>query len=260
MKISAVEHPREDYVLLKLTDPDNPLPEMNPGQFVEVRVDKSPSTFLRRPISINFVDYAKNELWLLIHVVGDGTKALSELDEGNLVNCLFPLGNGFSMPCTCNENAGKKYLLVGGGVGTAPLLYYGACLKRAGHTPTFLLGGRRNVDILQLDLFSEYGEVGITTEDGSMGVKGFVTNHPLMLKDFDGIATCGPLPMMKALAKTLRANGKTTPLEVSLENKMACGLGACLCCVEKNKDGHNVCVCTEGPVFNVNELPWLEQM
>ncbi len=262
LRLTAVEHPREDYVLLKLTTTDGtPMPEMKPGQFVEVQVTGSTTTFLRRPISINFVDYESNELWLLIHVVGDGTKALSQMSAGDELNCLLPLGKGFSLPVSAEssekgEKKAKRFLLIGGGVGTAPLLYYGKCLKEAGHQPTFLLGGRRNADILQRDLFMQYGEVGFTTEDGSMGVKGFVTNHPLMQEDFDGIATCGPLPMMKAVARCLRESGKDTPLEVSLENKMACGLGACLCCVEKNKDGHNVCVCTEGPVFNINELPW----
>ncbi len=258
LKVIAAEHPREDYVLLKLTDPSGALPPMRPGQFVEVRVDGSRTTFLRRPISINFVDYDRNELWLLIHIVGDGTKALAQLKTGDTVNCLFPLGNGFTMPEQCKLDAAaakpKRILLIGGGVGTAPLLYYGVCLKAAGHEPVFLLGGRRNVDILQLEHFEKYGTVGITTEDGSLGTKGFVTNHPFMSETFDSIATCGPKPMMMAVAKAAKASG--TPLEVSLENKMACGLGACLCCVEKKKDGHNVCVCTEGPVFNSNDLPW----
>ncbi len=250
LKVVGAEFPKADYVLLRLTDTEAKLPEIKPGQFVEVRVDGSSTTFLRRPISVNFVDYEKNELWLLIHIIGDGTKALSNLKEGDIINCMFPLGNGFTLP----EECGKRILLIGGGVGTAPLLYYGKCLKESGCEPTFLLGGRREEDILQRGLFEQYGAVGITTEDGSAGVKGFVTNHPLIREKFDGIATCGPKPMMMAVAKVAKETG--TALEVSLENKMACGLGACLCCVEKDKGGHNVCVCTEGPVFNINQLPW----
>lgn len=249
--VSAVEHPRTDYALLRFTPENGKLPEMLPGQFVEVCVSDSPSTFLRRPISINFVDYAANELWLLVHEVGEGTRRMGRLDAGERLNCLFPLGNGFSMP----EEANRKMLLVGGGVGTAPLLYYGYCLQKAGHEVTFLLGGRTSYDLLQLDLFARYGEVLTTTEDASCGERGFVTNHSVLTtKRFDAIATCGPRPMMQAVARYATAND--IPCEVSLENLMACGLGACLCCVEKTNEGHNVCVCKEGPVFNIKQLQW----
>lgn len=252
LKAVAVEVPRKDYVLLRLTDTNAPLPPILPGQFVEVLVRQSAETFLRRPISVNFVDYERNELWLLIHVVGEGTRALAATKAGDSVNCLFPLGNGFTVP----EEKGKRLLLVGGGVGTAPLLYYGKLLKEAGCVPTFLLGGRTAGDVLQIDAFKEYGRVFVTTEDGTQGEKGFVTQHSLLHKEvFDGVATCGPKPMMVAVARYAVSAGM--PCEVSLENMMACGMGACLCCVEKKRDGHNVCVCKDGPVFNVNELSWL---
>lgn len=250
--VKAIETPRKGYVLLRLTDPNGALPEMLPGQFVEVRVDNSPSTFLRRPISINYVDKATGELWLLIHVVGDGTKGMSNLQPGDTLNCVLPLGNGFNIP----EEPQKSILLIGGGVGTAPLLYYGKCLKEKGHTPIFLLGGRTADDLMQLELFRAIGEVHITTEDGSAGEKGFVTNHSVLTKKtFDAIATCGPKPMMVAVAKFAETHDITC--EVSLENMMACGVGACLCCVEKTNEGHNVCVCKEGPVFNSKVLQWL---
>lgn len=242
---------REDYVLLKLTADRDELPEVVPGQFVEVRVDNSPSTFLRRPISINFVIPEKKEIWLLVHAVGDGTRKMAKLKAGDRLNCMLPLGRGFSLP----EGEGKRVLLVGGGVGTAPLLYYGKCLKKAGHQPVFLLGGRSAVDILQVEMFEAYGPVYITTEDASRGEKGFVTNHSVLSSEhFDAIASCGPKPMMKAVAAFAADNNVNC--EVSLENMMACGLGACLCCVEKDKDGHNVCVCKEGPVFNIKQLQW----
>ena len=250
--VKAVEVPREGYVLLRLTDPTGPLPEMLPGQFVEVKVEASPETFLRRPISINYVDKTTNELWLLIHAVGNGTRKLSQLQPGDTLNCVFPLGNGFSIPTTQDA----QILLVGGGVGTAPLLYYGQCLLEAGCQPTFLLGGRTGGDLMQLDLFEKIGPVCITTEDGSMGERGFVTHHSILNEThFDSIATCGPKPMMMAVARY--ASEKNIPCEVSLENMMACGVGACLCCVEKTNEGHNVCVCKEGPVFNSNVLQWL---
>lgn len=253
LRVKSVAKIHERYVLIKLTD-EQPLPDMLPGQFVEVRVDGSPTTFLRRPISINFVDKEQNELWLLVAAVGDGTRRLAQLQPGDLLNCVLPLGNGFTMP----SKAGEHFLLVGGGVGVAPLLYMGAQMHRLGCEPTFLLGARTGKDLLMLDEFKKYGHVCVTTEDGSEGEKGFVTNHSLLQKQhFERIATCGPTPMMKAVARYARqANTEwNTECEVSLENLMACGLGACLCCVEKTSMG-NVCVCKEGPVFNIRKLLW----
>ncbi len=248
LSVAVAEHPTPSHVLLRLTS-EEPLPPMNPGQFVELRVDGSPSTFLRRPISINDVDYARNELHLLIHVVGNGTAALSRLKAGDSVNCVFPLGNGFTLPAS-----GERILLVGGGVGTAPLVYLGRKAKELGATPVFLLGAKTKADLLQLELFEELGEVNITTEDGSFGERGFVTNHSVLGKErFARIQVCGPKPMMKAVASYAAHVG--VDCEVSLENMMACGLGACLCCVEKTIEG-NLCVCKEGPVFNIKKLLW----
>ena len=245
MSVSQVMHINEKYVLLKLTHKDT-LPEMLPGQFVEVRVDGSPTTFLRRPISINNVDKERNELHLLVACIGDGTKHLGMLNAGDTLNVVLPLGNGFSMEK-------QKRLLVGGGVGVAPLLYLGRKMKEMGVEPTFLLGARSKKDLLMVDDFKALGRVFVTTEDGSEGEKGFVTDHTIWEKEtFELVSTCGPAPMMKAVAR--RAKEKGVKCEVSLENKMACGVGACLCCVEKTKDRGNVCVCTEGPVFDAEEL------
>lgn len=252
MKVTDNCRLHHNYCLLKLTA-DLPLPDMNPGQFVQVRVPNSATTFLRRPISVNFVDKQANELWLLIQLVGDGTRKLAEAKTGDLINIVLPLGNGFSLP---NPGESKELLLIGGGVGTAPMLYLGTRLKEMGYEPTFLLGARSKNDLLQLDLFAQYGQVYVTTEDGSMGEKGYVTNHSILKSvHFDQIYTCGPKPMMMAVAKY--AAGESIACEVSLENTMACGIGACLCCVEKTKDEHHVCVCTEGPVFNIEKLSWL---
>ena len=249
LRVVSVEHITDKYVLIKLTQ-DERLPEVLPGQFVEVRVDGSPSTFLRRPISVNFVDYDANQLWLLVAAVGDGTRRLARLQAGDVLNCMFPLGNSFTMPASKDE----KVLLVGGGVGVAPLLYFGKKLCDMGCSPVFLLGARSEKDLLMLDEFSKYGRVYVTTEDGTAGERGFVTNHSVLGEiRFDRISTCGPKPMMVAVAKYAKANG--IECEVSLENKMACGVGACLCCVEKTTEG-NVCVCKEGPVVNINKLLW----
>ena len=289
LQVKSVDRVHERYVLIRLTD-DKPLPEMLPGQFVEVRVDGSSTTFLRRPISINFVDKQANELWLLVACVGDGTRRLAELKAGDILNCVLPLGNGFTLPVTshpscvpsvaseqsssapfttppsCVPSVASEQsssapftlhpspLLVGGGVGVAPLLYLGKVLKEKGLEPTFLLGARSAKDLLMLSEFEKYGRVLVTTEDGTMGEKGFVTNHSVLQQErFDMIQVCGPTPMMKAVARY--ANEKGIECEVSLENLMACGLGACLCCVEKTKEG-NLCVCKEGPVFNIKRLLW----
>lgn len=249
LTVASVERIHERYVLLKLTD-TQPLPEMVPGQFVEVRIDGSSTTFLRRPISIHYIDKVENQLWLLVATVGEGTRWMASLQKGAGLNCILPLGNGFTMPSEADE----RLLLIGGGVGVAPLLYMGAEIRRMGGEPTFLLGARSASDLLMLEEFGKYGRVYVTTEDGSAGEKGFVTNHSILQQErFARIATCGPTPMMKAVARY--AQQVSVDCEVSLENLMACGLGACLCCVEKTTDG-NLCVCKEGPVFNTKKLLW----
>lgn len=248
LTVSSAERLHERYVLLRLTH-DNQLPEMRPGQFVEVLIDDSPTTFLRRPISICNVDREHNEMWLLVAMVGDGTRRLGRLQKGDRLNCVLPLGHGFGGP-----DFKSRFLLVGGGVGVAPLLFLGAELWNRECDVTFLLGARTKGDLLLLNEFGRYGRVLLTTEDGSAGERGFVTNHSVLAEEhFDLIYSCGPTPMMKAVAHYAREHH--TDCEVSLENMMACGLGACLCCVEKTTEG-NLCVCKDGPVFNINKLLW----
>lgn len=238
------------YSLLVLEPADgSPLPSMQPGQFVQVEVDDSPSTYLRRPISVNFVEEDSNRLWLLVRRAGEGTSHLMNKPVGSRINLVLPLGNGFGMPAEPS-----RVLLIGGGVGVAPLLYFGLKLREAGHTPEFLLGARSEGDLLELDEFRKIGAVHLSTDDGSCGEPGVVTCHSAMAdKSYARYYCCGPAPMMKAVAKKARENG--IGCEVSLENMMACGLGACLCCVEKTVKG-NVCVCTEGPVFDIEQLTW----
>ena len=239
----------DNYVLLKMTAPTE-LPDMLPGQFAELEVEGSSKTFLRRPISINFIDKDNNEVWFLIQLVGDGTRHLAAVKRGQTINVILPLGNSFTMP----ENASERLLLGGGGVGTAPMLFLGGQLSKKGFTPNFLLGARSQNDLLQLNEFTQYGNVFTTTEDGSMGEKGYVTQHSLLsTQTFNKIYTCGPKPMMMAVAKYAKTNN--IECEVSLENTMACGFGVCLCCVENTTEGH-ICVCKEGPVFNIKKLLW----
>ena len=235
-------------VLLRLRS-ERALPDIAPGQFVQVRVDGSPSTYLRRPISIHDVDFAQNEISLLVQRVGEGTRCLGNVVVGHNINIMLPLGNGFTFP-----EKEEKVLLVGGGIGIAPLYYFAKMLNAKGVRPMLLLGGKTDADLLRLDDYQQFGDTFVTTEDGSLGEKGFVTQHSVWQKQcFDKIYVCGPKPMMKAVAKL--AAEKNTWCEVSLENLMACGLGACLCCVEDTADGH-VCVCKEGPVFDTRRLKW----
>lgn len=239
----------KQFVLLRLTS-ENPLPEMLPGQFVEVRVDETPSVLLRRPISIHYYDKDANELGLLVQLIGKGTRWMATLRSGDVLNVVLPLGNGFTLPA----DKTVRPLLVGGGVGVAPLLYLGMKLKEMGVTPTFLLGSRTENELMQIAEFEKYGPVYITTENGAVGEQGYVTQHSVLAREqFGQVYTCGPKPMMVAVARW--AKGAGVPCEVSLENKMACGVGACLCCVEDTKEG-NVCVCKEGPVFSIDKLSW----
>ena len=242
------------YSLLKLTSDSGLLPEMDPGQFVEILVTDSPGTLLRRPISIHYVDRERNELWLLVLPIGDGTRRMAQYKSGDIVNVMLPLGHGFTVPKSVTPDT-KNLLLVGGGVGAAPMLYLGKALREAGFSPAFLIGARTADGIAQLLAYAAYGEVYVSTEDGSLGERGFVTDHSIWkAASFGYIYSCGPKPMMMAVAK--RARQTRTPCEVSLENMMGCGIGACLCCVEDTTDAGRVCTCTEGPVFNIDRLTW----
>lgn len=232
-------------VLLQLRS-GQPLPDIAPGQFVQVRVNDSPSTYLRRPISIHDVDRDNHTISLLVQMVGEGTRHLGAVSIGESLNLVLPLGKGYTLP-----SANERVLLVGGGIGIAPLYYLG---KRMAVKPVFLLGGKKASDLVRLDAYSALGETLVTTEDGTLGEKGMVTMHSVWKeRKFDKIYVCGPKRMMMAVADIAKKNDVWC--EVSLEHMMACGLGACLCCVEDTIDGH-LCVCKEGPVFNVRRLKW----
>lgn len=243
--IKENRHLNADTFLLVLYSPE--LPEIKAGQFVNVKIEDSPSTFLRRPISVHDVDSENSLLYLLIKIAGKGTAKLSGLKTGEKINIVVPLGNYFTQPKQ------GRCLLIGGGVGIAPLFHLSKNLKAKGLTSVVLIGYRTDKDIVLKEEFEKYATVHYTTEDGSFGEKGYPTQHSVLKDHFDNIFCCGPTPMMKAVAQYATANH--IPCEVSLENMMACGIGACLCCVNDTKAGHK-CVCTDGPVFNINDLKW----
>lgn len=239
----------DDYFVLELKAPQK-LQSIQPGQFVEIKIENSPSTFLRRPISIYNIDYKQNTISLLILIVGEGTTALSRLSGGEYLNLIYPLGNSFSIPQT------GKVILIGGGVGIAPLLFLGKSLSEKNIQPVFLIGARSHTHLVDLDKFKLLGSVYTTTEDGSHGEMGLVTEHSIITGNnwnYDQVYACGPVPMMKAVARI--AEKRKTNCEVSLENTMACGFGACLTCVQETVSG-NLCICVHGPVFNTKELVW----
>jgi len=248
LKVIDNKHINSDIFVLELSS-ESELPEMKPGQFVQVKVESSPETFLRRPISVHDADYGSNSIKLLIQVAGNGTGKLSLLAEGDQLNIIYPLGNSFTLP-----DAGMKTLLVGGGCGTAPLMFLGKYLKSKGFKPDIILGFRNKRRIIEYEEYLKIGKVFLTTEDGSEGEKGFAADHSILRSaEYDKVYCCGPEPMMKAVAGLCRS--RRIDCEVSLENLMGCGIGACLCCVVETVRG-NLCSCTEGPVFNINDLKW----
>lgn len=218
-----------------------------PGQFVQIKNGEGLSPLLRRPISIADVDEKKNILSLIYKVIGDGTKSLAKAKSGDPISIVGPLGQGFSLTA-------KKPLLVGGGLGIAPLIYLTRAL--CPNPIEILLAGRSAGDMFWQELFSKSCQaVHITTDDGSLGTKGTalaLLPELINQNNYDCIYTCGPEPMMKAVAKL--ASEKNIPCQISLEKYMACGLGACLSCSCATPTGQRVKVCTDGPVFWSSEV------
>lgn len=243
--VSEKQFLNTSFFKLKLKSAKN-LPGIKPGQFVEVQVNSDSKVLLRRPISINDVNFETNEISLIIQTVGQGTKELAKISIGEEVNLVYPLGNGF-------EVKGESVLLIGGGVGIAPLLYLAKQFNAKGVKADVLLGFRSQEQMIALDEFEKCSNVYISTQDGSVGEKGLVIENSIFSKSHDIIYTCGPTPMMKAIAEYALKNN--IECYASLENKMACGIGACLCCVQNTTEGHK-CTCTEGPVFNVKDIIW----
>jgi dihydroorotate dehydrogenase electron transfer subunit len=241
-------HLNKRHFILVLHAPEL-LPQILPGQFVQVLVKDSSSTFLRRPFSIHTIDQAMNTFSLLIQIKGEGTRHLSLCKEGDKLNVMYPLGNSFTWP------SGKNVLLVGGGCGVAPLLFLASWLKEQEKNVTILTGWKRKEDIFEKETYQKYGDLLVTTEDGSEGETGMVINHSIFkqVNSFDRIYCCGPDRMMRTIAHI--AERKGIECEVSLENTMACGFGVCLCCITPTQHG-NQRVCIEGPVFNTKELNW----
>lgn len=214
-----------------------------PGQFLHIKVAKA---ILRRPFSIHHV--SGDVVYVLFRVRGRGTKTLSEYKAGDKLNIIGPLGRGF---CLCNANCTKN-ILIGGGLGVAPLVFLAAKLKKC--KPTVFLGAKDKQDLLCEEDFKKLGcKVKVATEDGSKGMKGTVVDL-LKKESFKSasIYTCGPKEMFVQMHKVLKKKPNVN-CQVSFEQFMGCGLGVCCACTIQTKYGYKK-VCKDGPVFNIKDI------
>lgn len=227
----------EDVWELRLAGDTAPITA--PGQFVNIRME---GRFLRRPISV--CDWDGESLTLVFKVVGAGTRELARLQAGASLDFLCGLGNGFDL-----SRCGERPLLLGGGLGAAPLYGLAKALRANGKRPKAVLGFNRREEIFYEAEFRALGvETALATVDGSAGVRGFVTDA--LPGDFDVFCACGPAPMLRAVCAALPGPGF-----VSMEERMGCGFGACMGCSCRTKAGAKR-VCREGPVFEREELLW----
>ncbi len=222
------------------------------GQFVNIRVTDSAGPLLRRPFSIHGVQAKK--IKVIYEVVGQSTQILSARKPGEFLDIIGPLGNGFDYRRLA-ESREAKNILIGGGIGVAPLVFLAEKLKLS--KPLVLIGARSKKQILCLSKFKDLGcTVKLATDDGSAGFKGRVTDLLKIILEQTkplGLFSCGPHPMLKAVAKT--AGDYKINAQLSLEEHMACGIGACLGCVVSTKAGYKT-VCKDGPIFSSEELLW----
>ncbi|SEH68650.1 dihydroorotate dehydrogenase electron transfer subunit [Ruminococcus flavefaciens] len=221
-----------------------------PGQFVHIRAK---GYTLRRPISICGIDKEKGTLRIVFEIRGEGTAEIAKLNKGDLIDMLAPLGHGFTV-----EPSYNKIVLIGGGIGTPPMLP----LAKAYGDKAVAISGFRNASavILQDDFRKTGAETILCTDDGSAGIHGFVTQPLKELAEkggIDAVYACGPIPMLKGVAAICKENGIFC--QISLEERMACGIGACLGCAcrtVRNDEEYFAHVCKDGPVFNAEEVLW----
>ena len=211
----------------------------NAGQFINIKID---GLFLRRPISV--CDLDANSVTIIYKVVGKGTERLCKMQDGKL-DILTGLGNGYNLSLS-----GNNPVLIGGGVGVPPMYLLARRLIEKGVKPTVILGFNTKSEIFYEKEFKALGlSVLVTTVDGSYGIKGFVTDA-LNTVDYSYFYTCGPEPMLKAVYKASKTSG-----QMSFEERMGCGFGACMGCSCKTLTG-NKRICKEGPVMLKEEIIW----
>ena len=214
--------------------------DCTPGRFVQLKLD---SFYLRRPISV--CDAEDGKLTLVYKTVGRGTEAMAQYESGKRIDVLTGLGNGYDL-----DNSGDRPLLIGGGAGVPPMYLLSRRLIEQGKRPAVILGFNKAEEIFYADRFRELGiETIIATADGSVGVKGFVTDAMEGL-DYTYTYACGPEPMLKAVYNRAATSG-----EYSFEERMGCGFGACMGCSCETKYG-NKRICKDGPVLTKEEIVW----
>ncbi len=212
-----------------------------PGQFINIEID---GFYLRRPISV--CDWDEKTITIIYKVVGQGTQAMADMPAGTKLDILTGLGNGFTV-----AKDSKTPLVIGGGVGTPPMYALTKELIKQGAKPTVILGFTSKDDVFGEKEFRDLGcEVYITTNDGSYGTKGFVTDVIKNLSGYDYFYTCGPMAMLKAVAQSTECSG-----QLSFEERMGCGFGGCMGCSCKTLTGYKR-ICTEGPVLLKEEIIW----
>ena len=211
------------------------------GQFVNIKLE---GFFLRRPISV--CDWDATTLTLLYKAVGSGTKAMTKLSEGEVLDILTGLGNGYD-----TTKSGASPLLIGGGVGVPPMYALAKKLLEEGKQPIVILGFNTKDEVFYQQEFEALGVVvHIATADGSVGIKGFVTDVVKTIADYTYFYTCGPEPMLKALSAQTKTSG-----QLSFEERMGCGFGACMGCSCETKYGTKR-ICKDGPVLEKEEIIW----
>ena len=227
-----------------------------PGQFVHVRAAENPVQFLRMPFAVYDVAPGASRLDICYQVLGQGTQQLSQLACGHQLDLIGPIGNGWQVP-----EGTTRALLVGGGVGTPALNLLARQLAGAGTAADAVIGAQTAArlccaDRIAANLEPVGGQVHVATDDGSLGVHGFVTaisDGLIASGAYDYLAVCGPTPMMRNVARPALAAG--VACQVSMEKLMACGVGACLSCVVETTTGRKRC-CVDGPVFDAREVVW----
>ncbi len=212
-----------------------------PGQFLNIKLD---GFYLRRPISV--CDYDEKTVTIIYKVVGAGTQVMAKMQKGEKLDILTGLGNGFD-----TSKSGEKPIVIGGGAGVPPMFNLAKKLISEGKEVTAILGFNGADEIFYKDEFEKIGaKVIVATVDGSVGVKGFVTDAINTLSDYTYFYTCGPEPMLKAIYNTTKTSG-----QLSFEERMGCGFGACMGCSCKTKYG-NKRICKDGPVLVKEEIIW----
>ncbi len=252
-KLIEKEYLKDDIIRFKV-QADKVVKDAKPGNFIEIRVSETTAPFLRRPISIYNFEKEEGTLEFIFQIKGEGTKLLSKKEKGDLIDIIGPLGMG-----TFKINKYEKIAIIGGGIGVFPLYELSKEAKKDNKNVNIYLGFRNKEYVVLEKEFKEVSDkLVVTTDDGTYGIKGFAINE--LEKDLEGVEciyACGPLPMLRAVKKL--ATEKDIPCQISLEERMGCGIGVCLGCAVKtarstNENPEYFHVCKAGPVFQAKDV------